>query len=95
MGTLAAGKPFAFTIAPDPGQGGVVPVGLRMWFSGDRGGHWSEATVVPGPDHTFQAVLTNPALTQSVSDTVSLKARARDDAGNAMEQIITDAYLLR
>ncbi|HEU4946638.1 MAG TPA: S8 family serine peptidase [Kribbella sp.] len=92
---VPAGRPYTFTIRPESGQGAVTPAGARVWVSPDRGEHWTEAAVTPGPDRTFQVVVANPAKAQSSGGTVSLKTRAWDAAGNSIEQIITDAYLLR
>jgi hypothetical protein len=92
---VPAGRPFTFTVRPDTGQGAVALAGLRVWASPDGGTHWTEAIVTPGPSRTFQVVVANPVMAQAPGGSMSLRARAWDNAGNAVEQVITDAFLLR
>ena len=94
--SASAGRPYSFTVT---GQQGLATTatplaGMRVWFSGDGGEHWVQAKVTPGPGSAFRVHLTNPSLADSPTDTVSLKVEAWDGAGNSVEQIITDAYIL-
>lgn len=59
--------------------------------SSDGGTTWRRATVVPTGDSTYQAVFAKPAGAKSLS----LRAKARDSAGNTVEQTILDAVGVR
>lgn len=68
---------------------------LRAWISPDGGKTWTGSQVTPGPDRTYRVSVINHTLADSLSGTVRLKAEAHDAAGNAVQQTITDAYVLK
>jgi hypothetical protein len=78
-----------FTVTPHPGATvgkGGKPV---VEFSGDQGRTWRRAAVVT-QSNGYVAVAPTPAGT-----TISVRAKATDSAGNAVEQTVLDAYGLR
>jgi hypothetical protein len=95
--TAPAGRPYTFAItAQDGDPTTAAPLsGLQVWISPDRGQHWTQAQVTPGPDRTYQVFFTNPTLAASPARTVTVKARGCDAGGNCVEQTIQDAYVLR
>ncbi len=78
-----------FTLTPQPGAT-VGKVGKPVVeLSGDGGTTWQRATVVTQRNGFVAIAATPPGAT------VSLRARATDSAGNAIEQTVLDAYGLR
>ncbi|SEG22328.1 Serine protease, subtilisin family [Nonomuraea solani] len=82
--TVQGGRPFTFTVKPD---GGRSPSLRRAWISADGGGHWTQAVVLPG-DKVLAVNPKGPAK-------ISIKVEASDRDGNAVQQVLTDAYLVR
>ncbi|MGW2223392.1 S8 family serine peptidase, partial [Nonomuraea sp. NPDC001684] len=82
--TVQAGRPFAFTVRP---VGGRSPSLRGVWISGDKGAHWTPATAVTGD----KVLVHNPAGPGGIS----IKVEAKDRDGNAVQQVLTDAYSVK
>ena len=87
-----AGQAFTVPVyAQRNGQDGSVPLrALTVRVSYDDGHTWRTAPVVRAANQ-WRAVVTHPAKAQYVS----LRATARDGAGNAVDETIVRAYALR
>ncbi|MGC4942655.1 hypothetical protein [Kribbella sp. DT2] len=78
-----------FTVTPQPGAT-VGTLGKPVVeISGDQGKTWRSATVVTQGNGYVAVAATPPGAT------ISLRAKASDSAGNAIEQTVLDAYGLR
>ncbi|MEV0198769.1 S8 family serine peptidase [Nonomuraea sp. NPDC050691] len=82
--TVQGGRPFTFTVTP---EGGRSPSLRGVWVSGDKGAHWTKAAVLPGD----KVLVLNPKGPGSVS----IKVEAKDRDGNSVQQVISDAYLVK
>ncbi|MEV1167965.1 hypothetical protein [Nonomuraea sp. NPDC049784] len=82
--TVQGGRPFTFTVKP---EGGRSPSLRGVWISDDKGAHWARATVLPGD----KVLLLNPKGPGSIS----IKVEAKDKDGNSVQQILSDAYLVK
>ncbi|MEQ4714781.1 S8 family serine peptidase [Nonomuraea sp. B19D2] len=82
--TVQGGRPFTFTVKP---EGGKSPSLRRAWISSDKGAHWAQATVLPGD----RVLVLNPKGPGSIS----IKVEAKDKDGNSVQQLLSDAYLVR
>ncbi|GAA3139643.1 S8 family serine peptidase [Nonomuraea roseoviolacea subsp. carminata] len=82
--TVQGGRPFTFTVTP---EGGRSPSLRAAWVSGDKGAHWTKAAVLPGD----RVVALNPKGPGGVW----VKVEAKDRDGNAVQQVVSDAYLVR
>ncbi|MFI7702168.1 S8 family serine peptidase [Nonomuraea sp. NPDC049480] len=82
--TVQGGRPFTFTVKP---EGGRSPSLRGVWISSDKGAHWTRATVLPRD----KVLVLNPKGPGSVS----IKVEAKDKDGNAVQQILADAYLVK
>ncbi|MPZ26035.1 MAG: hypothetical protein GEV12_06195 [Micromonosporaceae bacterium] len=67
--------------------------GLELSVSYD-GEQWSPARVRPAGDGRFEVTLVHPPARARASDQVSLRVEAWDEAGNRIEQITRDAFIL-
>ncbi len=65
---------------------------LKLWTSIDDGATWQAATIASRGHGDYQATFTVPAA--STSDTLSIKAQARDADGNDVSQTIGQAFAL-
>lgn len=95
--TAPAGHRFTCTVTAQDGvpEARASLAGLRVWISADGGAHWTSAHVEPGHDRSYQVSVTNPKVAGGRTGTVAIKAQAWDAAGNSVEQVIQDAYVLR
>ncbi|WP_084259258.1 S8 family serine peptidase [Microtetraspora malaysiensis] len=82
--TVQAGKPFTFTVTP---EGGRSPSLQGVWISDDKGAHWAPATALSGD----KVHVPNPKGPGSIS----IKVEAKDKDGNSVQQILSDAYLVK
>ena len=67
--------------------------GLRAWTSADGGAHWVPALAVPTGDGTYRVTVWNPRV--AAKGRVSIKVEAWDRDGNAVQQVLDQAYALR
>ncbi|MCP9950703.1 hypothetical protein LUX33_21385 [Actinomadura madurae] len=89
-----AGSPYeiAFTVAHQQGAPAPEGVTATVEASYDDGESWSEpVTATAGDGGRFTAAVTHPPLGDT-DGTVSLRVRARDSAGNTVDQTIIRAY---
>lgn len=95
--TAPAGRVHRFTVSAEQGPPASAArlASLRLWSSSDGGAHWTPAVVVPAAGNAFQVLVRDQALAPGQEGTVSLRAEARDAAGNSVVQTIFDAYKLR
>ncbi|MFI9840802.1 S8 family serine peptidase [Nonomuraea sp. NPDC051941] len=82
--TVQGGRPFAFTVRTEGGRSSSL---RAVWISGDKGAHWTRATVLPGG----KVLVLNPKGPGSIS----IKVEAQDKDGNSVQQILSDAYLVK
>ncbi|WP_433412927.1 hypothetical protein ACQP1V_27170 [Microtetraspora malaysiensis] len=82
--TVQAGKPFTFTVTP---EGGRSPSLQGVWISDDKGAHWAAATALSGD----KVHVPNPKGPGSIS----IKVEAKDKDRNSVQQILSDAYLVK
>ncbi|MEV0151301.1 MULTISPECIES: S8 family serine peptidase [unclassified Nonomuraea] len=82
--TVQGGRPFTFTVKP---EGGRSPSLRGVWVSADKGAHWTRAAVLPG-----DKVL---ALNPKGPGSISIKVEAGDRDGNTVQQILSEAYLVK
>ena len=90
--TAPAARPHTFTVTAQGGAAGspVDLKDLRAWSSTDGGAHWVPALAVHAGDGGYRVTVRNPA-----SGRVSLEFEARDRSGNAIQQILDQAYAVR
>ncbi|WP_433225636.1 S8 family serine peptidase [Microtetraspora malaysiensis] len=81
--TVQAGKPFTFTVTP---EGGKSPSLQEVWISDDKGAHWEAAKVLPGD--RVRVLKPGPG-------SISIKVEAKDKDGNSVQQILSDAFLVK
>ncbi|WP_433356074.1 hypothetical protein ACQP25_18865 [Microtetraspora malaysiensis] len=81
--TVQAGKPFTFTVTP---EGGRSPSLQEVWISDDKGAHWEPAKVLPGDK--VRVLKPGPG-------SISIKVEAKDKDGNSVQQILSDAFLVK
>jgi len=95
--SASAARPHTFTVTTQGGAPGSPArlAGLRAWSSVDGGVHWSPARTVRADGGAYQVTVRNPRLADAPSGRVSLKVEAWDRAGNAVEQVLDQAYALR
>ncbi|MEW1843814.1 S8 family serine peptidase, partial [Nonomuraea angiospora] len=82
--TVQGGRPFTFTVRTEGGRSSSL---RAVWISGDKGAHWTRAAVLPGD----KVVALNPKGPGSIS----IKVEAQDRDGNSVQQILSDAYLVK
>lgn len=94
--TVPAGRLHRFTVTAHGGPPSSTArlASLRMWTSSDGGAHWVPAVVAFARGGAFQVLVPEPELELGQTRAISLKAEARDAAGNSVEQTILAAYLV-
>jgi hypothetical protein len=67
---------------------------LQLWVSYDDGASWKSVRTSPAGDGSYGATIAHPPLSRTAG-AVSLRVRAVDDQGNAVDQTTYRAYGLR
>ncbi|MEJ3744888.1 S8 family serine peptidase [Actinomycetes bacterium KLBMP 9797] len=92
-----AARPHTFTVTAQGGAPGSAAklANLRAWTSVDGGKHWVPALAIPADGGAYRVTVWHPRLADAPSGRVSIKVEARDRAGNAVQQVLDQAYTLR
>ncbi|GIJ57635.1 peptidase [Virgisporangium aurantiacum] len=92
-----AGRPFTFTVTGQVGAPGSAAklAGLRAWTSVDGGAHWVPARAVRADNGGYRVTVWNPRVADAPSGRVSIRIEAWDRDGNAVQQVLDQAYALR